>query len=402
MTQNQSNAVLDACMAKLDSLQIYDAVPAELRKQWRAAGHYRDTDLFSAFLSIAETHPLKTAVTEGGFSLSYAQLRTRSLSLAARLHGLGLRAGDVLAVNLPNGWRACAADLAAAALGVIVLPYPIGRKRHETRAILRKSRAKALICQRQVGESDYAAMIESLRSELPELQHVLVYGAPFKDWMDLDPIWADDPFIPKTTQYDPNGPARLIVSSGSESEPKLVLYSHNALVGGQTSYFRSLVNDPTNMRALFCIPLSSPFGSLGTSCALASMGATLVNMERFEPTQALRLVASQKVTHLFAGPNMVDMLLVSPLLSERSQPTLDFSSLQVIISGGSALSKQTVQGIHRKLGCALVQSYGSADGVACHTEPDDDIETTVRTVGRPDSGCYLPAYCGRGRARGAC
>jgi len=386
MTRHQPNAMLDTRMAESDGLHIYDAVPAELRRQWRTAGHYRDTDVFSAFLSVAEAHPLRTAVTDNGFSLSYAQLRTRSLSLAARLHGLGLRAGDVLAVNLPNGWRACAADLAAAALGAIVLPYPIGRKRHETRAILRKSRAKILICQRQVGENDYAALVAALQPELLALQHVLVYGVPFKNWTDLDQVWADEPFNLSATQYDPNGPARLIVSSGSESEPKLVLYSHNALVGGQTAYFRSLVRDPATMRALFCVPLSSPFGSLGTSCALASLGATLVNMERFEPTQVLRLVSSQKVTHLFAGPNMVDMLLASPLLAQTNQSSLDFSSLQVIVSGGSALSRQTVQGIHQKLECTLVQSYGSADGVACHTEPDDDIDTTVRTVGRPDSG----------------
>jgi len=386
MTPNQSLAMPESLITMPDGLPVDDAVPAELRRQWRKAGHYRDMDVFSAFLSIADTHPLKVAVTEGGISLSYAQLRTRSLSLAARLHRLGLRAGDVLASNLPNGWRACAADLAAAALGAIILPYPVGRKRHETRAILRKSRAKILICQRLVGENDYAAMVESLRPELPALEHVLVDGAPFKHWTDLDQIWADDPFIPPSTPYDPDGPARLIVSSGSESEPKLVLYSHNALVGGQTAYFRTLVRDPAGMRALFCVPLSSPFGSLGTSCALASMGATLVNMARFEPTQVLRIVASQKVTHLFAGPNMVDMLLANPLLTGNNPPALDFSSLQMMISGGSALSRQTVQGVRQKLGCALVQSYGSADGVACHTEPDDDPDTTVRTVGRPDPG----------------
>ena len=358
-----------------------DLVPFALRQQWSAAGVYPDSDLFSAFLAAEHAHPLAVAVADNEASLSYAQLRARSLSLAAVLHDLGVRPGDVLAVNLPNGWRACAADLAAAALGAIVLPYPIGRKRHETRSLLKKSGAKVLICQRMVGETDYAALVDSLRPELPALKHVLLHGSGYQGWADLDHVWEAEPFDHRTIVVDANGPARLIASSGSESEPKLVLYSHNALVGGQSAYLNTLVSDPSAVRALFCVSLASPFGSLATPCVLAALGATLVNLERFDACEALRLVARQRVTHLFAGPNMVDLLLASPLLASQ---TLDLGSLQVIVSGGSALSHQTLQGVHEKLQCRLVQSYGSADGVACHTELDDADEVAVQTVGRPD------------------
>src|SRR5438445_3622683 len=87
---------------------VVDLVPASLRRQWASEGIYPGTDLFSSFLAVADARPLAAAVIDGAASLSYAQLRARSLSLASTLHSLGIRPGDVLAVNLPNGWRACA------------------------------------------------------------------------------------------------------------------------------------------------------------------------------------------------------------------------------------------------------------------------------------------------------
>lgn len=361
-----------------------DCVPAHLRAHWRAEGIYPHKSLFESFLDIARSRPLAVAVTEGAASLSFAQLRARSLSLAQVLHQLGVGPGVVVAVNLPNGWRACAVDLAVAALGGIVLPYPLGRRKRDTLAMLGKSAARVLICKRQVGEADYAALVDGLRPALPALAHVLVHGERYQDWLDLDQCWEGPAWNTEGQRVDPDAGARLIASSGSESEPKLMLYSHNALVGGQSAYLNGLARQPEAMRALFAVPLASPFGSLGTPCTLASLGGALICLDRFEADAVLRLVAQQRVTHLFAGPNMVDMLLASPLLQSAQGQALDFSALEAIVSGGSALSAQTLAGVRRHFGCALVQSYGSADGVACHTALDDAPEVTVQTVGRPD------------------
>lgn len=367
-----------------DAGSLRDHVPTALRRAWADAGIYEGRDLFRSFSDFADARPLALAVSDGGIALTYAQLRVRSLGLATALYECGVRAGDVVAVNLPNGWRACAADLAAAALGAIVLPYPVGRKRHESRALLAKSGAKVLICQRRVGDIDYAALIDGLRDELPRLERVFVLGARYLDWPDLDRCWECEPYPYRADVLDPDGPVRLIASSGSEAEPKLVAYSHNGLIGGQASYLKSLGADVATMRAMFCVSLASPFGSLGTSCTLAALGGALINLERFEPTAVLHAIVALRVTHLFAGPNMVDMLLESPLLASDAVDPPDLSSLKAIVSGGSALSAQTAQRVRDVIGCALIQSYGSADGVACHTALDDAFDTIVSTVGRPD------------------
>ncbi|NMZ01424.1 AMP-binding protein [Pseudomonas proteolytica] len=363
--------------------EFIDLVPRALRQQWREQGLYQGLDLFSSFYRLAMQQPQALAVADAHYCLNYQQLLARALSLAKVLQQQGVVAGDVVAVNLANGWQACALDLAVAALGAVVLPFPIGRKKHESRSLLQRSGAKALVCARWVGESDYGAMIDELGAQLPALRIRILQGPCLEGWLDLEQLWDGPQLAYEAGWIDADGPARLIASSGSESEPKLVAYSHNGLLGGQAAYLDSLSQSGAPVRALFCVPLASPFGSLATSCVMAAQGGALVTLPRFDPDEVLRAVVRYQVTHLYAGPNMVDLLLASPLLQQKpwSKGAL---ALEAIISGGSALSAETARGVKRLLGCSLIQSYGSADGVACHTALDDPASVLVSSVGKPD------------------
>ena len=81
--------------------------------------------------------------------------------------------------------------------------------------------------------------------------------------------------------------ARILVSSGSEAEPKMVAYSHNALAGGRGNFLASLIRDGQPPRCLFLVPLASAFGSNGTAVTLARHGGTLVLLDHFTPEAAL-------------------------------------------------------------------------------------------------------------------
>src|SRR5690606_42010035 len=78
------------------------------------------------------------------------------------------------------------------------------------------------------------------------------------------------PFAP--ARPDPGTAARILVSSGSESEPKMVAYSHNALAGGRGNFLGSLIPDGRPPRCLFLVPLASAFGSNSTPATPARPG----------------------------------------------------------------------------------------------------------------------------------
>nr|WP_307793345.1 AMP-binding protein [Amycolatopsis sp. MtRt-6] len=102
--------------------------------------------------------------------MTYAELDDMARRLATGLARLGVDPGDVVAVQLPNGRLACAADLAIAALGAVSLPYPVGRGQRDAASLLARSGAVAVVTVVRHGDYGCAEGIRTLAAELPELR----------------------------------------------------------------------------------------------------------------------------------------------------------------------------------------------------------------------------------------
>ncbi|WP_406863608.1 class I adenylate-forming enzyme family protein [Streptomyces sp. HUAS MG47] len=367
------------------STLFHDLIPAELRAQWGAEGRYPGKTLFELFEERVEENPEAPAVIDGEGTMSYGELYRVSLGLARALAEAGTGPGDVVAVNLANGRSACVVDLAVAAVGAVCLPYPVGRRRQDTLAMLSRSRASVAIVTRQIGGTDYGLMLDELRAELPDLREVFVHGEPPAGMHALAPLLADPPEALETPfRADPDSAARILVSSGSEAEPKMIAYSHNALAGGRGEFVRSLVRGEEPPRVMFLVPLASAFGSGGTSVTLAVLGGTLVVLPRFDAAEAVTAIERHRPTHIMGVPTMFQEMLADPRLAPGAADRIDTSSLTALVCGGAGVDPQTVADCVRAFGCALVNLYGSADGVNCHTQVEDDLTTVQTTAGRPN------------------
>ncbi len=356
----------------MSTLTTRDLVPEALRCWWRHIGHYPGRDLFTLFDEHAHAHPPREAVVDCEGVSTYRELHDAALRLAGSLAEQGLRPGEVIAVQLPNGWRAVAVDLAAAVLGAVVLPYPVGRGHRDALALLRHSRAAVAV----VAERDRAQVLESMRAELPDLRSVLAAGSADQG---LDAMLSDGPILRDRPEVDPSSAARILVSSGSEAAPKMVVYSHDALAGGRGAFVSRLHRGPGPMRNLFLVPLASSFGSSGTAVTLARFGGTLLVQSRFDATACLELIATHRPHLVFGVSAMFQKLLASPAL-----PATDTSSLHAVVAGGSRVDPATVTACRQALGCVFVNCYGSADGVNCTTPLDADPTQLHTAVGRPD------------------
>lgn len=383
--------------------RFHDLVPAALRRAWAAAGHCPDLDLYALFRARRIADPHATAVIDAQGEIGYAELDHQARCLATGLAAAGIRPGDVVGVQLPNSRTAVAADLAVAALGAVALPFPVGRGGREALSLLRRSRARAVIAASTYRGVEHARELAepSQRSdELPDLRVVIAAGpgpAP-EGCLSLDDLLRTDASAFTPARPDPDTAARILVSSGSESEPKMVAYSHNALAGGRGNALARLLRDGMRPRCLFLVPLASAFGSSGTAVTLARHGGSLVLLDRFTPDTALDAILAHRPTHVLGVPTMVRMML--DRLPERAEaPT----GLTALVLGGSALDAATHDEARREFGCAVVNFYGSADGVNCHgglTErkargngPEHGGTDHGRagagpgiTVGRPDPG----------------
>ncbi|MBD0734696.1 hypothetical protein BGM09_17545 [Streptomyces sp. CBMA29] len=364
-----------------DGLVLRDTVPAPLRRRWARREECPDTGLYAAFAEHVRDHGDRTAVRTPDVALTYRDLDLRVRAMASALGALGAGPGDVVGIRLTGGWPALAADLAVAALGAVALPWPTGQGTRESHALLELSRARYLV-------SD--TPLDHRHGPLPYLERLttvgeLLYGDP-------------DGCVPAVV--DPEDPARVLVSSGSEAAPKMTAYSHNALLGGRGTYVDAVLRGTGTSTsagtgdgagdcpaALVLVPLASSFGSFGL-VALARCGATLHLLDRFDPGAALRAVTDWRPTHVVAVPTMLGRIADHPTV-----PGEDLGSLRAVVSSGAPLTSTVLAAALRRFGRPVTNVYGSSDGVNCRitwTGSDGD----VRRVGHPDPRVTDLRVCG--------
>lgn len=383
-----------------NGIVLGDLVPAALRRGWVEQGHCPDRDLYTLFSEHVRAHPRQTAVIDAAGAIDYATLDIRVRRIAAALAGAGLGAGDIIGIQVPNGWRAVAAELAVAAIGAVALPYPAGRGRRDSASLLGRSRASAAIVADVAGRVPLAANLADLRPALPNLRAVFVFGAAPEGCEPLDRWLAEDGAEQRWSRapIDPEAPARILVSSGSEAEPKMVAYTHNAMAGGRGNYIgalhgrigaghghigaghgdtRAQHGGSEPMRCLILVPLASSYGSCGI-VILARLGGTLLLLDAFDPAAAMRMITAHQPTHVFGVP-----IMLRRITDRRRACGEDAFLLRTLVSSSAALPAATIEACLTRFGAPVVNIYGSADGVNCHTGRGD-CAAAAGCAGRPD------------------
>ncbi len=148
--------------------------PAFTPDFFRAQDWWRDETLGGWLNRCVATRGEHDAVMTAQQSLSYAGLKERVSALASGLHQIGIAAGDVVAVHLPNipefliAWFAI--NERGAVMQTIHMPYGMREVEH----MLRHSRAKAVFALSDLKGRSPAAEIAALG--LPDVAVIAVGG----------------------------------------------------------------------------------------------------------------------------------------------------------------------------------------------------------------------------------
>lgn len=368
----------------MNTAGIIDLVPAATRRRWVEDGSYPNKPVFTLFSERADENPVRAAVLSPEGIVTYAELKDAALRLANSLHRAGVVAGDVVAYQLSNHWMCCAIDLAVAALGAIVAPFPPGRGKLDIQALIRRCDARVIIVPQEFGGIDLCDVVEALRPTLLSLRLLIVQGKVREGWITLDSLLDIEPiYQAQLPDVCPNSPVRLLVSSGTESEPKLVAYSHNALVGGRGRFLQRISPEDIEFRGMYLVPLGSSFGSTATFGVLCWLGGSVVILPKFDVPNAINAIVTFKPTFLLGVPTMFQRIAADPTLA-----TIDKSSIRALIVGGSVIDEATVRRCTEAFECGFINLYGSADGVNCHNTLEDPLNMVLTSVGKPN-----PSVC---------
>ncbi|GAB7386400.1 medium-chain fatty-acid--CoA ligase [Bacillaceae bacterium] len=326
------------------------------------------------------TYGDRVAVRDRDVTLTYHELWRSSRNLAKQLYRLGIRKGDVVAVQLPNGWPFVVAHFALSRLGAILLPLNVAYRQKELGYMLSFSAAKAIIIPGVWKGFDYPAMIRELKSNLPELRHVIVTDGKAAEGELSFTSLLEEPADVTDEMLSTQAPALddlclILFTSGTESNPKGVLHSYRTFVPSH------LQNGPeyqiSERDVIFTLtPLGHMFSLPFIMLAIRN-GAKLVLLDVYSPETALDLLQNEGATFLIAAPaHMIDML---------RQPARDASAfrLRMVLTGGSKIPAQMVRDWVGRFGCIVAAQWGMTEvGAGTFTRPGDPLEYSTSTVGR--------------------
>jgi acyl-CoA synthetase (AMP-forming)/AMP-acid ligase II len=365
---------------------------AAMEEEWRAGGWYRSQVLADVLAEGAARHPDCRIIFDSDTrpaSVTLPALQREALAVAGSLAALGLRAGDVLAVQLPNWPETAALYYAAAALGLVLLPIVPIYGPAEVDFILRDAGARAFVLPSRHRRADAADVLGRL-GEQPTLDHVVVIGDTVPDgalgWGALRARTARVPDPPR----DPSALALVVYTSGTTAEPKGVLHSHDSLVA-------ELVASPTPPTGVPGTVTLQPFPAGHTAGLVALMappvhGCTTVVMDAWDADRAARLVAEHGVTSMAGTP-----ILVTTLLESAERQGLDISSLVHGVTGGAGVPPSLIERADA-IGFRISRCYGATEAPSLTASAADaPLGKRAHTDGRPLGGARLRILDDEGR-----
>ncbi|GAA0834927.1 class I adenylate-forming enzyme family protein [Streptosporangium amethystogenes subsp. fukuiense] len=300
--------------------------------------------------------------------LTWRELDAEVDRVAAVLLERGLRHGDVLAVQIPNTVELCVTFFAAFRIGVVVTPFPVQYREYELSQLLRLAGARAFVTATRVGDRPNAEIVRDMAADLDGLHTVAAWGDGVADGLvpleeargDADALAA---YLAELT-VDPGECLTICWTSGTEATPKGVPRCHHDwLATARVCAAAPKLTDDDIVLNPF--PMVNMAGIAGVLLPWLISGCTLVQHQPFDLPVFLGQIAAEKVTYTLVPPALLTMLL------QRKEvlAATDISSLTRVGSGSAPLPPSMVQGWQEQYGIAVINFFGSNEGVAMLSDP---------------------------------
>jgi cyclohexanecarboxylate-CoA ligase len=323
---------------------------------------------------IREAYPDRVAFVDGSFRLTFAEFGALVDRLAGHLHRLGVRPGDVVSWQLPNWWEAAVVHHAILAAGAVPNPLnPIFRAR-ELSFVLSEARPRVLIVPQRFRDVEYADLAERVSASVDSIEHVVVVrGAGALSLTRL----LDEPAGRPDTPSDPSALALLLYTSGTTSDPKGVLHSHETLVY-EIESLREIHAITLEDRYLGGAPVAHIAGLVYGVLMPCTLGTSTVFLARWDAARALDLIERERVTFQTGTPTFLQSLAAEPDAARR-----DLSSFRLFSTGGANIRTEMVRDAATRLGCVVKRAYGSTEvPTLTATGIDDPEDARLETDGR--------------------
>ena len=303
----------------------------------------------------AENTPDKVVVKYNDLTLTWAEFNSRINQAAQALQKAGVGKGDRVAVLMANSNVFLEILFATAKLGVILVPLNFRLAAPELKFMVNDSEPSLMIYSPEFNE-----LVGALRADCPSLEKFVCEtgggldgDVAYESWIKDLP--SEEPLPDSEVTMDDT--AVIMYTSGTTGRPKGAMLLHQNMVwnGVNSQIFNAYKGNEVSL----CNAPLFHIGALNVSATpLLYAGCKLVVQRFFDPSAALKLIESEKVTLMFGVPVMFQFMMLVP-----EWQTADISSVEMFVAGGAPCPKDLIEAYQAK-GKKFLQGFGMTEAAA--------------------------------------
>jgi len=328
----------------------------------------------------ARDYPDAAALQFFGRETTYRRLQDQIDRAAAALHARGVRAGDPVAIVLPNCPQHIVAFYAVLRLGAVVIEHnPLYTPRELRKQFEDHGAKHAIVWSKAVATvQEFPAdlhvpdlisvdlttampwttrmalrlPITKARESRAALTERVSGATPWEQLVAHDPLPASHP-MPATDDL-----AIIQYTSGTTGTPKGAALTHRNLLAN-AAQAQAWVPSITRGKGCVVYAVLPMFHAYGLTLCLTfamSMGARLVLFPKFDPDLVLPVIKKHPATFLPLVPPIADRLL-----SAARERGVSLAGIEIAISGAMALPHELVVPFEEATGGYLVEGYGLSE-----------------------------------------
>ncbi|MEO6956647.1 MAG: AMP-binding protein [Antricoccus sp.] len=329
----------------------------------------------------ASSYPDKTALVFGDNERTYRQLNAEVNQYAHALLGLGVRAGDRVALMSGNSDRFILAMYAVLKIGGIFVPINPRATAYELRHLLADSGATVLL----LGDG-MLPVVQGLdsREPLPQRLSVIalddIAGLPNLATQSRNLAISEPP-----GEVVEDDDCIILYTSGTTGLAKGALFDHHRMLWVGHSIITLGVT--TKDRHLHVAPMYHCAELVLFVLTGISIGSTHVVLPAFEPAVVADALERYRITVFLGVPTMYQLMLTLPDLADR-----DFSAWRLGFFGAAPMPPTAVEKLVKTLpGVDFFQLCGQTEGgpTGIYSNPDE-VRARPDATGRwPIANCEV-------------
>ncbi|WP_035187363.1 AMP-binding protein [Alteribacter aurantiacus] len=350
---------------------------------------------------VASSKPDREALVypERGLRLTYEEFDQSCQKVAKGLMKIGIERGEHVAIWATNKPEWVTTQFATGKMGAVLVTVNTNYRTAEMEFLLKQSDATTLILMDDHQGTSFLDMLYDVAPELrecepgqlqserlPFLKNVITMSHDrhpgvwsWSDLLALGEEVSDSELEERTSSLEPDDVINMQYTSGTTGFPKGVMLTHSNLINNARN-IAECMNLTSEDRMCIPVPFFHCFGCVLGTLACVSVGATMVPVEEFKPSDVLKAVDQEKCTVLHGVPTMF-----IKELNEKDLASYDFSALRTGIMAGSNCPVEVMKGVMEKMGAGeMTIAYGQTESspVITQTRVHDSLERKTETVGR--------------------